>query len=250
MDESTIIEGEVSPVEVISLPESARLVTLEKTISSGLQTFVAVGEALMEIRDSRLYRVEHATFEEYCKVKWDFTDNFARRMIRGAEVVENIKTVPIGTLPQSESQTRPLAKLKPKQQAEVWQKAVERSGGQQPTAKVVEAVVSEVSKSSPQTFDTPAHGLRYSMLAIEQMKKIQPRDREKWQAGVEVVEWISEHVFAGKRPACLAEALARIVDTMLASDPEVRARYLAEVVLRLPANEQKVVIENIQEAGK
>ena len=47
----------------ITLDESRRLVELEKTIEHGLKTFLEVGAALAEIRDKKLYRVEHSTFD-------------------------------------------------------------------------------------------------------------------------------------------------------------------------------------------
>lgn len=37
---------------------------LEQVIERGLQTFVEVGNAIREIRDSRLYKDEYGTFEE------------------------------------------------------------------------------------------------------------------------------------------------------------------------------------------
>ena len=43
-------------LEPISLVESQRLIELEKVIEGGRQTFVEVGTALAEIRDSQIYR--------------------------------------------------------------------------------------------------------------------------------------------------------------------------------------------------
>ena len=43
-----------------------RLAELELVIERGLKTFVEVGAALLGIRDGRLYRETHATFEDYC----------------------------------------------------------------------------------------------------------------------------------------------------------------------------------------
>ena len=50
--------------------ERSRLGKLETTIDRGLQSFFEVGAALKEIRDSRLYRDEHGTFEDYCQTRW------------------------------------------------------------------------------------------------------------------------------------------------------------------------------------
>jgi hypothetical protein len=42
---------------VISLDESKRLIVPEQTIERGRAAFIEVGEALAEIRDSKLYRL-------------------------------------------------------------------------------------------------------------------------------------------------------------------------------------------------
>jgi hypothetical protein len=135
-------------IEAISVDESKRLIALEQTIKQGLDTFVEVGEALLEIRDSRLYRIEHGTFEEYCKGKWGMSIRHADRLMIGAKAVDAIKqSGPIGLVPQAESQARPLTKLRPEDQPKAWQKAVEIAGGEQPTAKQVSQAVVEISKA-------------------------------------------------------------------------------------------------------
>ena len=53
-------------------PLPSRLAELETVIESGIRTFVDVGRALLEIRDSRLYRESYPTFDEYCRERWGF----------------------------------------------------------------------------------------------------------------------------------------------------------------------------------
>ncbi len=77
--------------------------------------------ALTVIRDNRLYRETHKTFEDYCKDRWDMSINYADRLMRSTKTIENLKTVPIGTLPITESQARPLITLEPEQQKEAWE---------------------------------------------------------------------------------------------------------------------------------
>jgi hypothetical protein len=127
--------------QTITLKESARLVELERKITTGMTTFVEVGNALMEIRDSKLYRVEYKTFEAYCREKWGMSRVQAHRLIGAGEVS---KMLPIGNkLPQNESQARPLTNLPASKQPEAWAKAVEISDGNQPTARQVEQAVRE-----------------------------------------------------------------------------------------------------------
>jgi hypothetical protein len=61
-----------------------RLSELETTIERGLKTFVEVGNALAEIRDSRLYRESYATFEDYCRERWGMSKRHAVSCIAAA----------------------------------------------------------------------------------------------------------------------------------------------------------------------
>jgi phage N-6-adenine-methyltransferase len=138
--------------EVITVAESQRLEVLESVIDAGMQTFVHVGNALLEIRDSRLYRQTHGTFEDYCRERWGMQRNYANKLIAAAEVATNLgTTVPI--LPTAERQIRPLTTLEPEQQREAWQRAVETATNGKVTAAHVQAVVNEYRK--PAEMSTP-----------------------------------------------------------------------------------------------
>jgi hypothetical protein len=126
----------------ITLKESARLVELERKIETGMTTFVEVGNALMEIRDSRLYRVEYKTFEAYCREKWGMSKVRAIQLISAARVSDNLVTVVTKTLTH-ERQARALTALPKSKQPEAWAKAVEIADGNQPTARQVEQAVRE-----------------------------------------------------------------------------------------------------------
>lgn len=128
-------------VEALTVPEADRKVQLEATIERGMQTFVEVGLALMEIRDGRLYRAEFGTFEEYCQERWGWTRQHTNRMIASAEVTTNLE--PIGSiLPATESQARPLAALPPAQQREAWERVLETA----PNGKITAAIVTQAAK--------------------------------------------------------------------------------------------------------
>jgi hypothetical protein len=70
--------------------DQGRLVELEAVIDAGLPTFQSVGRALLEIRDKKLYRVSHPTFEDYCQSRWGFCARTAYRLIAG-EVSHNLR---------------------------------------------------------------------------------------------------------------------------------------------------------------
>lgn len=135
-----------STINVLTVQEANRKAELEATIERGMQTFVEVGLALMEIRDERLYRAEFGTFENYCRARWGWRSNYANRLIASAEVTTNL--VPIGTiLPATETQARPLSPLPPDLQREAWREAVDTAPNGKVTAAHVQAVVDRMTKS-------------------------------------------------------------------------------------------------------
>ncbi|HEY9852349.1 MAG TPA: hypothetical protein V6D28_22950 [Leptolyngbyaceae cyanobacterium] len=120
--------------------EQARLTELETVIEQGLQTFYEVGKALDEIREKRLYRETHKTFDAYCKEKWGIARQRAYRLIQAAQVRENLS--PIGDiLPTKENQIRSLSNLPPALQLEIWQEAVESAPNGIPTGAAVQRLV-------------------------------------------------------------------------------------------------------------
>ena len=145
------VTGPLSPAEVQTLEH------YEQIIDQGIKTFVEVGHALAVIRDERLYRERHQTFEEYLRQRWDLSRPHAYRMIDAAVVVEHLS--PIGDIvPVNEAQARPLAGLPPEQQVEVWQEAVKTAPAGKVTAKHVQATVKRVKGSSTDAEDRQAQG--------------------------------------------------------------------------------------------
>lgn len=125
------------PAVALSDAEADALAECEEVISKGFGTFVDVGRALLRIRDERLYRTTHRTFEDYCQATWSITSRSVRRMIDAAAVVEVLEdqSGPIGPVPANEAQARELAPLReePEKLREVWRHANEATGGK-PTA--------------------------------------------------------------------------------------------------------------------
>ena len=130
-------------MEILNINERHELERCEVVIKQGLDTFIEVGQALLTIRDKRLYRASFKTFEEYCGDRWGMSRKRAYDMLAASQVLSNLS--PIGDiLPQTESQVRPLTTLAPELQPIAWQKAVEAAEGKPVTAKVVQHVVNEL----------------------------------------------------------------------------------------------------------
>ncbi len=124
--------------------DTRALATLEDTIQKGLGTFVEVGNALAEIRERKLYRGTHKTFEDYCRERWDMSADFARKRIRASQTVAALKSNTIvSVLPATESQVRPLTTIPMEKVGEVWQQVIDeapkgKDGRPRITAKQVE----------------------------------------------------------------------------------------------------------------
>ncbi len=138
-------EGELTATEV------DRLAACEEVINQNLKAFYNVGAALLEIRNSKLYRQEFKTFEDYCDSKWSMSKPQAYRLLDASEVRDNLS--PIGdVLPEKESHIRELKKLKqPELQREVWAEVLSAVGNdvRQVKAEVVEQAVSKRIKPKP-----------------------------------------------------------------------------------------------------
>ncbi len=86
------------------------LADCEAVIERGLNTFVEVGAALMEIRDARLYRASHGDFDTYCAGRWGMKRAHAYRLIESSEIVGALSPIGDTPTPETESQEvlRPL----------------------------------------------------------------------------------------------------------------------------------------------
>ncbi|MFN6567174.1 hypothetical protein [Dendronalium sp. ChiSLP03b] len=136
---------DVSAIEVPELTEqeqSDRL-HLERKVE---RAFFEAGKALSELRDRRLYRSTHSTFEEYCKDRFGYNRSRSYQLIDAAIVVDNLHKCPqfVDILPTAEGQVRPLTKLETEQQQQVWQAAVEKAGGKVPSGRIVKDIVQRI----------------------------------------------------------------------------------------------------------
>lgn len=122
--------------------EIEQLLSCETVIQRNLAGFVEAGEAMAIIRDGRLYRGSHRTFEDYCKERWGIRRDYANKMIAASGVVADLDTM-VSILPATERQARALAEAPEAERAAVWQEAVSRSDGKPAPARVVAEVIAE-----------------------------------------------------------------------------------------------------------
>jgi hypothetical protein len=132
----------------LTTSEQSELEHYEAIIARGFQVFVEVGNALIEIRDRRLYRTTHRTFADYCRERWDMSRQRAYQLIDASEVAQDLSTiVDISTVP--ESHLRPLSALPPEERPAAWQEANDRAGNGTRTAAHVEQVVRARRDAAP-----------------------------------------------------------------------------------------------------
>ncbi|WP_433681032.1 hypothetical protein [Nocardia sp. CA-119907] len=62
--------------------EQAQLTACESSIDGLRVAFWTAGRALQIVRDGRLYRDRHATFDEYVEQRWDMQRSYAHKLIR------------------------------------------------------------------------------------------------------------------------------------------------------------------------
>jgi len=110
------------PAVSLTKPERLKLGALEIVIKRGSQIFVEVGAALAEIREERLYRETHATFEDYCQARWGWSRQRSAQLIQASAVVGTLSTI-VDKPPQNEGQARELAKVPEEERADVWREA-------------------------------------------------------------------------------------------------------------------------------
>lgn len=114
------------------------------------RAFHEAGIALRKLRDKRLYRSTHRTFEEYVKERFGYSRISAHYRIAAVDVIDNLLTIGEQILPTSERQVRDLASLNPSMQCQVWQKAVEQADGKVPSSRIVKDIVQRL-KEKPLT---------------------------------------------------------------------------------------------------
>lgn len=126
--------------------EEAERAKCEEVIGRGLGSYVEVGRELAKMRDKRLYRDTHPTFEDYCRERWGMSRVHAHHQIEAAEIALTMVNT---DRPQNERQARELAPLKgkPEQMVEAWEEA--SADGTPTAAKVKKAIASRRPKADP-----------------------------------------------------------------------------------------------------
>jgi hypothetical protein len=200
------MEAEVA-MEVVSPLSSDEKLALKLYEGVVLAGKMSMGMALAGIRDGRLYRATHSTFEAYCKERFNMNRDYANKKIRAARVIEALDTNGIQT--PSERVIRPITTLRKSdgtpdeaRQREAWDKAnaTAREVKKKVTAKHVQRAVDRVAaigkrKDHPELeVINASHAMWYAETAITHLRRIEHDDPKKHEAGLMVVKWCKEHL--------------------------------------------------------
>jgi hypothetical protein len=128
--------------DALTTVEANELAAREQVIERGFKVWQEVGEALLHIRDKRLYRATHKTFEDYCQSRWQMTRRNVNYMLEASVVYEDLgKIFPKNELPQAMSQIRELIEATPDAIPLVWQVVTDTAPNGKVTAAHVKSVV-------------------------------------------------------------------------------------------------------------
>ena len=190
MSESSEVEVHSSVVEdwgELTKEEERELHRLELRVERAV---CEAGTALREIRDKRLYRSTHSSFEQYCYERFGYTRRRPYQLIEAAIVFENLCTngtqisepenvCTNGTqndlfpferqiLPTSERQVRDLINLEPDEQRQIWQQAVVEAGGKVPSGRIVKGIVERLKdKQLRSASDFCSVGDAFTLIQLE-----------------------------------------------------------------------------------
>jgi transposase len=139
----TVVDSTTGEIVVRSLDQC------EAVIQRGVGTFIEVGEALMEIRDRRLYQLEFASFDSYCRERWGFNRQRAHQLITASEVSSMLDSDPVNA-----RQAEALAPLKdrPEEMKEVMDAVIAEAaaaGGTVTAERISEKVSERIEAQQP-----------------------------------------------------------------------------------------------------
>jgi hypothetical protein len=246
-------EHELTPVETEDRAFHERIVD---DVKEGIEKLASIGDASLKVlRDRRLYRTTHKTFEDYCQARFGFKRAYANFRIAFTDVLEDLATR-VAKLPATEYQARPLTKLPtPELQAQAWERAQANSGQEQPSAsKVSEAVNAiqaelEAEKRRSEEFRAESNSHRKEARALKEQIVLLQKEQPVKTVEKEVVP--ADYESLKTRSAALEKELAKVkAEQAKVVEWQVRAKmrgYQDEVN---DMERQKAQIEEVVERKK
>lgn len=179
---------------------------LEAVIETGMTGFMAVGSALLEIRERRLYQERGYTrFEDYFAERFEISRPRAYQLMNAVTAHTAMSTFVDIPLPTREGHMRELTSLanrRPEMAAQVWQDVYEATNGN-PDIRTIREAVREATRKEDVPI-TPSEPLPVSPVEISLSR----------EAVAERHERLRQMVAAGRRDAEIAAALGLALNTV------------------------------------
>jgi len=148
----------VKPEKVADPKILEKLQGNEQIIALAQRTFLDAGLALKAIRDEKLFEAAgHDSFETYCVKKWNYSLNYANRLIAAFYCNQVLKKEFASTgeiLPSNEFQYRALMGLKESLWVKTWKEVLKHAAGKPVTGEMVETVVNKLDGINSETKKT------------------------------------------------------------------------------------------------
>jgi hypothetical protein len=130
------------------------LVQLEAVIANGLQTYIDVGQAMLRIKEGKLYRLSHPSWADYLTQRWATSEQQGDRLIFAAQVAKQM--IDAGRpAPARESHARPLAAIPEEHRVKVWDEVAQIPAEELTAAQIEEIADRYRSKPKRSRFKSP-----------------------------------------------------------------------------------------------
>lgn len=161
-----------------------RLIQLEDIIAANQNRFYQTGKALMQIRDNQLFRdLLFDSFEAYVRQRWDMARSQAYRLIKAANVIDNLSPIGDGILPANEYQARILARFTKADQRNIWRAFI--ASGMALTAKNIRKWAHQAPKNKPvKKANAPMVEIisaDYKAAVMTMLEQIRSAQNDDWQ---------------------------------------------------------------------
>ena len=194
---------------------------LESIVERGLASFIEVGNALIEIRDAKMYGSEYSNFEDYCDKRFGISRGRAYQLIAATKTVKDLSTiVSASLLPVTETHVRALqnATSDPKQQSKILKKAAKDAPkGKDGKPKITAAAIKKAAAASDPEADRKA-----AIMGAQAPTMFDPVELEAKSASlvVDTAKPLDERIVQqSKMIESFCRALTKFFDDNLPSDP-------------------------------
>jgi len=178
-----------------------QLSLLEKQVESG---FSNAANALREIKESKIYKKQYGTWENYLKDRWGYSETKYYELLQGFRVNENLNSIGNSdTLPKNIGQARELSTLEPAQQVEVWEAVTEKYEPKEITATKIKEVRQEILEPEVEVIESNSNHVDYEKRfdlmedtgddVVEMMQTIY-HESIKLKAGKKFSDWLESYL--------------------------------------------------------